>query len=78
MQPRSLGELHDRAIVAILIYTASRAGAVASLKRGSFYTAGNSRMLHFDANTEKFTGDEEANRLLRRQYRAGYVVPEKI
>src|SRR5947209_9424040 len=30
-------ELRDRAIIAILIYTASRAGAVASLKRGSFY-----------------------------------------
>ena len=36
------------------------------------------RMLHFDAKTEKFTGDDEANRLLRRQYRAGYVVPEKV
>ncbi len=40
--------LRDRAIVAILIYTAARAGAVASLKRGSFYHAGEQRMLHFD------------------------------
>ena len=31
---------HDRAILAIMIYTASRAGAVASLKRGSFYRQG--------------------------------------
>jgi integrase/recombinase XerD len=41
-------ELRDRAIVAILIYTASRAGAVASLKRDSFYHVGDQRMLHFD------------------------------
>jgi len=32
--------LRDRAIVAILIYTVARAGAVATLKRGSFYHAG--------------------------------------
>lgn len=41
-------ELRDRAMVAILIYTASRAGAVATLKRGSFYHAGDQWMLHFD------------------------------
>ena len=40
--------LRDRAIIAIVIYTASRAGAVASLKRGSFYYAGEQWMLHFD------------------------------
>jgi len=33
---------------AILIYTASRAGAVATLRRGSFYHAGDQQMLHFD------------------------------
>jgi integrase/recombinase XerD len=41
-------ELRDRTIVAILIYTASPAGAVAALQRGSFYPAGEQRMLHFD------------------------------
>ena len=41
-------ELRDRAIIAILIYTASRAGAIATLKRGSFYYAGEQWMLHFD------------------------------
>jgi len=46
-------ELRDRAIVAILIYTAARAGAVASLKRGSFYHAGDQRMLHFDEKNGK-------------------------
>jgi site-specific recombinase XerD len=40
--------LRDRAIVAILIYTAARAGAVATLKRGSVYHAGDQWMLHFD------------------------------
>jgi predicted dehydrogenase len=32
------------------------------------------RMLHFDPKTEQFTGDEEASRLLRREYRAPYVI----
>jgi site-specific recombinase XerD len=41
-------KLRDRAIVAILIYTAARAGAVATLKRSSFYHAGDQWMLHFD------------------------------
>lgn len=40
--------LRDRAIVAILIYTAARAGAVATLRRGSLYHAGDQWMLHFD------------------------------
>jgi site-specific recombinase XerD len=40
--------LRVRAIVAILIYTASRAGAVAALRRGSFYHAGEQWMLHFE------------------------------
>jgi integrase/recombinase XerD len=40
--------LRDRAIVPILIYTAARAGAVAKLKRGNFYHAGDQWMLHFD------------------------------
>src|SRR5579871_1067018 len=33
-------DLRDRAVVGILIYPAARAGAVASLKRGRFYHAG--------------------------------------
>lgn len=38
----------DRALIAILIYAASRARAVAELKRGSFYDGGDQWMLHFD------------------------------
>src|SRR5262249_55094017 len=49
----SVVELRDRAIVAILIYTAARAGAVATLKRGSFYHAGDQRMLHFEEKNGK-------------------------
>jgi predicted dehydrogenase len=36
------------------------------------------RMLRFDANSERFTGDEEANRLLARTDRAPYAIPQKI
>lgn len=40
--------LRDRAILAILIYTASRAGAVTKLRRSSLYYTGDQWMLHFD------------------------------
>jgi len=40
------------------------------------YRAG--RMLSFDPQSERFIGDEEANRLLTRPYRAPYVVPQKV
>jgi site-specific recombinase XerD len=39
--------LRDRAILAMLIYTGSRRGAVAKLKRGNFYHAGEQWMIHF-------------------------------
>lgn len=39
--------LRDRAIIAVLIYTAARVGAVARLRRGDFYDAGNQHLLHF-------------------------------
>ncbi len=39
--------LRDRAILAILVYTNSRAGAAAKLKCGNLYNAGNQWMLHF-------------------------------
>jgi integrase/recombinase XerD len=40
--------LRDRAILAVLVYTGSRAGAVAKIKRGDFYQAGEQWMLHFE------------------------------
>jgi predicted dehydrogenase len=36
------------------------------------------RKLDFDARTQRFLGDAEANRMLTRDYRKPYVVPEKV
>jgi hypothetical protein len=36
------------------------------------------RKLRFDAKTETFVDDAEANRLLKRDYRAGFAVPEIV
>jgi site-specific recombinase XerD len=39
--------LRDRAIIAIMIYTAARVGAVATLRRGDFYDLGDEYCLRF-------------------------------
>ena len=36
------------------------------------------RTLDFDPKTEKFIGDDEANKMLTRNYRKPFVVPEKV
>jgi predicted dehydrogenase len=36
------------------------------------------RKLAYDATAEKFVGDDEANKLLTRDYRAGYIVPDAV
>jgi len=36
------------------------------------------RSVQFDPKTERFVGDEEANKLLTREYRKPYVVPEQV
>jgi hypothetical protein len=36
------------------------------------------RQLKFDGKTEKFVGDAEADKLLTREYRAPYVIPDKV
>ena len=48
--------LRDKAIIAILIYTAARVGAVARLRRGDYYDAGEQYCLRF---TEKGTKTRE-------------------
>jgi len=40
--------LRDRAIIAIMIYTAARVGAVAALRRGDFYDLGDQHCLRFN------------------------------
>ncbi|PYQ00552.1 MAG: gfo/Idh/MocA family oxidoreductase, partial [Acidobacteria bacterium] len=36
------------------------------------------RALSFDGKTETVVGDAEANKLLTREYRKPYVIPEKV
>jgi len=36
------------------------------------------RTLTFDPQTERFVGDDEANRLVKPSYREPYVVPETV
>ena len=36
------------------------------------------RTLTFDPKTERFSGDEQADAMLKRKYRAPFVVPEKV
>src|SRR5205823_5436374 len=36
------------------------------------------KKLNFDPKTLTFPGEPEANRMLTRQYRAPYIVPEKV
>jgi hypothetical protein len=41
------------------------------------YRVGN-KQLYFDAENERFIGNEEANKLLRTTYRENYQMPEKV
>ena len=36
------------------------------------------RSVQFDPKTERFVNDEEANKLLKREYRSPYVVPDQV
>lgn len=47
-QMPDLAGLRDRAVIATLVYTAARAGAVAKLRRGDFYTDGRQHYLRLD------------------------------
>ena len=36
------------------------------------------RQIHFDPETETVIGDPEANKLVRREYRVPFVIPEQV
>jgi hypothetical protein len=36
------------------------------------------RSVRFDPQSERFVNDEEANKLLKREYREPYVVPDQV
>jgi hypothetical protein len=41
------------------------------------YRTGN-KQLYFDAKTERFTNSDDANKLLKGNYRTPYVIPDAI
>ena len=41
------------------------------------YRVGN-KQLYFDGKTERFVGNDEANKLLKTSYRDNYRIPEKV
>ena len=57
------------------VETAHMASALAHLGNISYRLG---RVLNFDPATESVTSDDEANRMLKREYRAPYVVPEQV
>ena len=57
------------------VETAHTSSALAHMANTAFRLG---RVLTFDPKTERYVGDDEANALLKRKYRAPYVVPEKV
>jgi len=57
------------------VETAHTSSALAHLGNISYRLG---RQLSFDPKTERFIGDDDANKLLKRHYRAPYVVPDKV
>jgi predicted dehydrogenase len=57
------------------VETGHRASALAHLGNIAFRLG---RCLEFDPTTEEFKNDSEANAMLKRNYRASFVVPEKV
>jgi hypothetical protein len=71
---KSLGD--DKAAVETLERTAEHIQSHKALLEGMKYTVG--RKLQLDPSKEVFVGDAEANAMLTRDYRKGFVVPSKI
>ncbi|MFN8240787.1 MAG: Gfo/Idh/MocA family oxidoreductase [Bacteroidales bacterium] len=66
---------HDKSILNAPVETAHMASSLAHLGNIAYRTAST---IKFDPKTEKIIGNEEANKLLTRNYRKPYVVPDKI
>lgn len=66
---------HDKSILDGPVETAHLASGLAHLGNISYRLG---RQLEFDPESERFPHDEEANELLTRNYRAPFVVPQKI
>lgn len=66
---------HDKSILTGPVETAHLSSALAHLGNISYRLG---RQLAFDPSKERFINDAEADKMLTRNYRAPYVVPEKI
>lgn len=85
--PKGQGEANHYQDFITAIRTGDKSKACGDIREG-FYTCALvhlanisyrlGRSLEFDPATMKFKGDEEANAMLTRQYRAPFVVPEKV
>ncbi|TKG97434.1 Gfo/Idh/MocA family oxidoreductase [Puteibacter caeruleilacunae] len=65
----------DKTILNAPVETAHMSSALAHLGNISYQLG---RQLDFDPNSEKFINDPEADKMLTRNYRAPYVVPENV
>ena len=69
VRSRDAGSLHGP------VETAHTSSALAHLGNTSYRLG---RKLTFDPKTETFVGDDEANRMLTRNYRKPFVVPATV
>lgn len=66
---------HDKSVLNAPVETAHLSSALSHLGNIAYRTG---RTLKFDPVKEKFIGDDEADRMLTRNYRNPYIVPEKV
>ena len=66
---------HDKSMLNGPVETAHLSSGLAHLGNISYQLG---RQLKFDPNSEVFVNDPEANKMLTRNYRAPFVVPEKV
>ena len=66
---------HDTSILNAPVETAHLSSGLAHLGNIAYRTE---RVLTFNPNSEKFVNDPEADKMLTRNYRADYVVPNKV